>query len=44
MPIGKMHKKRFGRNLIVAGVLVLFILAAFFITMYNMQGQTWTGS
>ena len=41
MPVGKMHKQRKGRNLAIAGALVLGILALFFITMYNMQGQTW---
>ncbi len=41
MPIGKMHKQRKGRNLAVAGILVFFMVAAFFITMINMQGQSW---
>jgi hypothetical protein len=41
MPIGKMHKQRKGRNLAVAGILILFMVAAFVITMINMQGQTW---
>jgi hypothetical protein len=44
MPIGKMHKQRFGRNLIVAGILLFFMFGAFFLTMYNMQGQVWNGS
>ncbi len=43
MPLGKMHRQRFSRNLMVAGILVVFILTAFFVTLYNMQGQTWTG-
>ncbi|MDP6691858.1 MAG: hypothetical protein QF384_20355 [Alphaproteobacteria bacterium] len=43
MPIGGMHKQRRGRNLMVAGILVVFILTAFFVTLYNMQGQTWNG-
>lgn len=41
MPMGKMHRQRRGRNLAVAGILVAFMVAAFFITMFNMQGQTW---
>ncbi len=41
MPLGKMHRKRLGRNLAVAGILVVFMVAAFVITMFNMQGQTW---
>ena len=43
MPIGKMHKQRLGRNLMLAGILVVCIVAAFFIPLYNMQGQTWNG-
>ena len=42
MPLGKMHRQRLGRNLVVAGILVLCMVAAFVITMLNMQGQTWS--
>jgi hypothetical protein len=42
MPIGKMHKQRKGRNLAIAGILVVSMIALFFITMINMQGQTWS--
>jgi len=41
MPIGKMHKQHKGRNLAVAGILILLMVATFVITMINMQGQTW---
>lgn len=41
MPLSKIHRQRLGRNLAVAGILVVFVAAAFFITMFNMQGQTW---
>ncbi len=41
MPLSKIHRQRLGRNLAVAGILVVFVVAAFFITMFNMQGQTW---
>jgi hypothetical protein len=27
----------------VAGVLLALILTVFFLTLYNMQGQTWNG-
>ena len=43
MPISNLHKQRKGRNLMVAGVLVIFMLTAFIVTLYNMQGQTWNG-
>ncbi len=42
MPISKMHRQRLGRNLAVAGLLVLFMAAAFVVTLFNMQGQTWS--
>jgi hypothetical protein len=42
MPIGKMHKQRKGRNLAIAGILVLLMMALFVLTMFNMQGQTWS--
>jgi hypothetical protein len=41
MPLGKMHRQRLVRNLAVAGILIAFMVAAFVITMINMQGQTW---
>jgi hypothetical protein len=43
MPISKLHKQRLGRNLVVAGILVVCIVTAFIVTLYNMQGQTWNG-
>ncbi|MFP6747948.1 MAG: hypothetical protein VCD66_10175 [Alphaproteobacteria bacterium] len=42
MPIGKMHQQRKGRNLTLAGILVLLMMALFVLTMFNMQGQTWS--
>jgi hypothetical protein len=42
MPIGKMHKQRKGRNWAIAGILVVAMAALFFLTMINMQGQTWS--
>ncbi len=43
MPVGSMHKQRRGRNLMVAAILVVFMVTAFVVTLYNMQGQTWNG-
>ncbi|MDP7547708.1 MAG: hypothetical protein QGF20_10480 [Alphaproteobacteria bacterium] len=42
MPLTKLHRQRLGRNLAVAGILIVFIVAAFVITMFGMQGQTWS--
>ncbi len=41
MPLGQRHRQRLGRNFAVAGILVVFIVAAFVITLVNMQDQTW---
>ena len=43
MPISSRHKQRRGRNLMMAGILLALILTVFFVTLYNMQGQTWNG-
>lgn len=44
MPISKIHRQRRGRNLAVAGLLVAFIVAAFLVTLVNMQGQVWSAN